>query len=63
MSLKAPCLNCPNRMINCHSTCKSYIDYKNENEKIREEKHKINQLTQDWYGLKEQVFKKINKRR
>jgi hypothetical protein len=63
MSLKAPCLNCPDRTINCHSICKLYIAYKNENDKIREKKRKLNQFTQDWYGLKEQVFKKINKGR
>ena len=63
MYLKAPCLNCLNRTITCHSTCKLYIDFKKENDRIREEKHKINILTQDLYGISEQKFKKINKRR
>ena len=63
MPLKAPCLNCPDRTIVCHSNCELYINYKKENDKIREEKHKINQLAQEWYEFKVQRYKKFNKRR
>ncbi len=66
MSLKAPCLNCPDRKIidgkTCHSTCKKYLEFKNENEKIREEKNKIRQSAQDLYGFKEAKFKRINRK-
>ena len=66
MSLKAPCLNCPDRKIidgkTCHCTCKKYLEFKNENEKIREEKNKIRQSAQDLYGFKESKFKRINRK-
>lgn len=38
--MKAPCYNCTNRILNCHSTCESYKSYQgtrdviNENRKI-----------------------------
>ena len=63
MHLKAPCLNCPDRTMNCHSTCSLYINFKKENDKIREEKHKIKQMEQDLYGFNKQKIKKSHKRR
>ena len=27
---QGPCLNCPDRTVECHSTCKEYIKYKEE---------------------------------
>lgn len=63
MALKAPCLNCPNRTSKCHSTCELYINFKNENDKIREERNKIKQSVQDWYEFEKNKFKRINRKR
>lgn len=64
--LSAPCLNCPDRkMIDgkpCHCTCEKYLEFKRINDKIREEKNKIRQHAQDWYGFKEAKFKRINRK-
>lgn len=34
----APCMNCNERIIGCHSTCKKYEQFKNESNAIK--KHK-----------------------
>lgn len=38
---KSPCYNdgkpCENRSVTCHSTCSAYIEWSNENARIREE--------------------------
>lgn len=26
--MKAPCFNCPDRTLDCHTTCQIYVDYK-----------------------------------
>lgn len=31
--LEAPCKDCENRKLNCHSSCKKYLDYQVKNEK------------------------------
>jgi hypothetical protein len=31
---KAPCKNCPNRKVGCHSTCQKYLDFRKEVDKI-----------------------------
>ena len=63
MSLKVPCLNCPDRTETCLSTCKLYNDFKKENDKLREERNKIKNIINDLYIVKEQKFKRLNKRR
>ena len=62
MSLKAPCLNCNDRHVHCHSNCKLYMDFKLKNDKIREEKYKINKLVYDLYYLKKEKNKKLKRR-
>ncbi len=46
--MKAPCKNCPNRSIECHSTCLTYIDYAQkravERHEISEKKATINMI-------------------
>jgi hypothetical protein len=32
--MKAPCKDCPNRKVGCHSTCEKYLDYRKEVDKI-----------------------------
>ena len=35
--MKAPCKDCPDRQVNCHSTCEKYIEYKKECDRLRQE--------------------------
>ena len=32
---KAPCFNCQNRQVGCHSNCQSYLDYQAKNSAIQ----------------------------
>lgn len=49
---KAPCLNCENRQVNCHSKCKAYKQFKYENDLYNKELQKERQEKDDWYGYK-----------
>lgn len=60
--LQSPCLNCPDRTSECHSKCAKYLEFKTLNEIQREERNKIRQSCQDWYGFKEAKFKRINRK-
>lgn len=31
--IKTPCYNCNDRKLRCHSDCKRYLEFKNENDK------------------------------
>ena len=33
--MTAPCKNCPDRVVGCHSTCERYAEYAKEREEIR----------------------------
>ena len=33
---KTPCLNCKDRKLKCHATCKAYLEFKNERNKYLE---------------------------
>ena len=37
MRPQAPCKDCENRHMGCHSSCQLYFDYKERNDKRREE--------------------------
>lgn len=37
MRPQAPCKDCENRHMGCHSSCQLYLDYKKRNDKHREE--------------------------
>ena len=34
-NIKAPCFNCQDRQVGCHSNCQSYLDYQAKNSAIR----------------------------
>ena len=34
--MKAPCKDCPNRQVGCHSSCKAYQEFSAERESVRE---------------------------
>lgn len=44
--MKAPCKDCPDRQVGCHSTCEKYITFAKEkrqqNETIKKAKHEEN---------------------
>ena len=51
--MKAPCLNCPDRKVGCHSECTKYLKFQQHKALLREQKSKYstddhaNQNTQD----------------
>ena len=38
MIIKAPCKDCKNREIGCHETCELYIQYKKDNELVKQQR-------------------------
>lgn len=36
MKLNAPCKDCEKRVVNCHSKCKDYIQYKEESAELKQ---------------------------
>ena len=52
MKPKAPCLNCEDRHALCHSTCKKYLYFRHELNKINKEESKRRKTTADIYRIK-----------
>jgi hypothetical protein len=42
--MTAPCLNCENRKVGCHSTCEEYIKFDKERKEIRAKMFAENEL-------------------
>ena len=40
MSKMTPCLNCKDRVLGCHSTCREYLDFRRERDELLEKKQK-----------------------
>lgn len=36
--MKAPCKDCPNRQIGCHSTCEKYLEFRKEVDRLKQER-------------------------
>ena len=45
--MNAPCKNCPNRHELCHMTCEKYLKYREERDRMNEERRAVNQLHWD----------------
>lgn len=41
----APCYNCDNREIGCHSKCKQYIEFTELQSEIRKQRYKDNDIS------------------
>lgn len=37
---KAPCKDCPNRQVGCHSTCEKYLTFRKERNELNESIYK-----------------------
>ena len=59
---KPPCkkngVDCPKRTIGCHSSCKEYIEYAEENERRREEIHKRKEAERNYCDQIEKRYPK-----
>ena len=42
--MQAPCKNCAERSIRCHSTCDKYREFAEENNRMRENKYRENEI-------------------
>ena len=40
MSKMPPCLNCQDRVLGCHSTCREYLEFRRERDELLEKKQK-----------------------
>lgn len=60
--MTAPCLNCENRKLGCHSSCEKYIKFDTERKKIREIRLKENELRdfnrERWDAAQKRIRKK-----
>ena len=52
-----PCLNCENRQINCHSSCKQYKQFRHKVDMYNKELNKQRQFDSDYYSYKESKYK------
>lgn len=43
----APCKDCPDRVVGCHSACEKYIEYRKERDKFLEQRMKETRLRDD----------------
>lgn len=55
----SPCLNCKDRVIGCHSTCKKYKEYFDENEKRKEKLRKKQEVSYVVNGYNKNKTKSI----
>ena len=55
----APCMNCPDRVVGCHSKCEKYAEFKEHCNKIGEIKH---QFSLEYQHRIEQVQKTKRKK-
>ena len=44
---QAPCLNCKERKVGCHSTCEKYINYHNERVEWNKKRYEANKKKQE----------------
>lgn len=58
----SPCLNCKDRVIGCHSTCKKYKEYFDENEKRKEKLRKKQEVSYVVNGYNKNKTKSIQVR-
>ena len=49
--INTPCLNCGDRHIGCHASCKDYLAFKTHKDEIKEMIHKKKQEEQLYYGI------------
>lgn len=47
---KAPCKDCPNRQVGCHSTCEKYIVFRKERDELNELKNKAKNDEKSYYS-------------
>ena len=55
---KAPCLNCPDREVLCHSKCEKYISFRYELDKYNQEQLKEKIINQEIERVKSYTIKR-----
>lgn len=60
--MKAPCKNCADRKLHCHSTCEKYLEFANAKEEEREKQHKEKLKRFDYIGLQIECREKRRRR-
>ena len=56
--ITAPCKDCPDRHINCHSSCERYAEYKKKNNEQREKDYKERLVTMQLYEMEQERKRK-----
>lgn len=57
----APCLNCENRQVNCHSSCSLYLLYYDNLVKYNNEIRKLKDIEYDYIGYSDNKNRKLKK--
>ena len=60
---QAPCLNCLDRYLTCHSKCIKYLEFKERANILKEEINKNKRFEYDLQEFKKAKYKRINKKR
>lgn len=58
--MKAPCLNCADRKISCHSSCTQYNLFREERELIAKKRRQFNDLWPDTSVKRNGITRKFN---
>ena len=53
----SPCLNCENRQINCHSSCKQYKQFRHKLDMYNKELNRPRKFEDDYYLCKDSKYK------
>lgn len=60
-TVKSPCMNCPDRVLGCHSECGRYLAYTEAVEKMRQVRNGILRLDAPSIRMERNLRKKLNR--
>ena len=60
-AMSSPCYNCPDRSLECHSTCEKYQAY--HDGRVAEQKKKLDSNPYAWYKMRKDSLRKARKRK
>lgn len=60
---KAPCKDCPDRQVGCHSTCEKYIEFKKEADEQRLKRIEQGNINQYMREASERRYKHLKNRK
>lgn len=58
--MSAPCKDCPDRVVGCHSKCEKYISFRKQRDEMLAKKAEVNKQNNDVW---DSIMKRKNKKR